>query len=207
MKIAIFGADGRTGVYVVSEAVSRGHKVVAGARNSPKGTKRDAVTYITCDVLDQKSVEAVIANCEVVVSVIGHVKNSPAFVQSDGMLNIINSMEKSGVQRLISLTGTGVRFPGDKITLVDRVLNLSIGIIDPKRIADGKKHVEIIKKSRIDWTVLRVLKLQNTKPTPFVLSENGPTKNYVSREEVAQAIVDVLEQGTFIKKSPILSKT
>lgn len=207
MKIALFGADGRTGVYLVAEAVSRGHKIAGGARNTAHLSNTEQVTYHTCDVLDRKSVDKIISGCDAVVSVIGHVKHSPGFLQSDGIQHIISSMEKHGVRRLISLTGTGVRFPGDSITLIDRILNISIGLIDPKRIADGKKHVDIIKNSNLDWTIIRVLKLQNTKPTPFVLSENGPTKNYVSREEVAQAIVDVLEQDTFIRKSPILSKT
>ena len=56
--------------------------------------------------------------------------------------------------RLISLTGTGVRFPGDKITLIDRILNLSISIIDPKRIKDGKNHVTLLKNSDLDWYVM-----------------------------------------------------
>jgi putative NADH-flavin reductase len=206
MKIAIFGADGRTGRYVVKEALSRGHIVTGSSRNTSDVNSNKQLTYIACDVLDAKSVEKVIYGCDVVVSVIGHVKNSPEFVQSEGITNIINSMEKLGVRRLISLTGTGVRFPGDKITLVDRFLNLSIGIIDPKRIADGKKHVEILKESMLDWTIIRVLKLQNTKPSEFILRENGPTKNYVSRQDVAKAILDVLEGKSYVREAPILSK-
>ncbi len=206
MKIALFGADGRTGVYLVAEAVSRGHEIVGGARNTAHLSDAEAVTYHTCNVLDRKSVDKIIAGSDVVVSVIGHVKHSPEFLQSDGISNIIWSMERHGVRRLISLTGTGVRFPGDKITLIDRILNMSIGLIDPKRIADGKKHVDIIKNSNLDWTIIRVLKLQNTKSTKFVLREGGPTKNYVSREDVARAILDVVENKSFIREAPILSK-
>ena len=113
-------------------------------------------------------------------------------------------MQSQHVQRLVSLTGTGVRFAGDRITIADRILNLAITIIDPARIRDGKEHVEMIKKSRLDWTVIRVLKLQDVHPRPFVLSEHGPTKLYVSRKEVAQAVLQVLERHSFSQQAPII---
>jgi hypothetical protein len=49
-----------------------------------------------------------------------------------------------------------------------------------------------------------VLKLQNNKPAAFKLRLRGPTKWYVSREEVAAAALEVLEQGSFIRQAPIL---
>jgi len=119
---------------------------------------------------------------------------------------LVAAMQAQDLRRVVSLTGTGVRFPGDHITLIDRVLNMSIKLIDPARVHDGQDHVEILKQSNLDWTVLRVLKLQNTTPRPFTLREQGPTKWFVSREEVAAAALQVLEQGSFIKRAPILSK-
>jgi hypothetical protein len=115
-------------------------------------------------------------------------------------------MQGLNIIRIVSLTGTGVRFPGDKITIVDRILNLSISIIDPARVKDGKNHVEVLKASNLDWTIIRVLKLQNVQPRPFKLLENGPTKWYVGRTEVAKAVLEVLEQGSFIKQAPIIGK-
>jgi hypothetical protein len=39
------------------------------------------------------------------------------------------------------------------------------------------------------------------------LTEHGPTKLVVGRSEVAQAIVEVLTENSFIKKAPMLSPT
>jgi len=127
-------------------------------------------------------------------------------VQTSAIQKVVAAMSELGVKRIVSLTGTGVRFPGDNISLVDRFLNLSIGIIDPARVKDGKNHVDVLKASGLDWTVIRVLKLQNTPPRPFALSEHGPTRWYVSRQEVAQAVLQVLEQHSFIKQAPIIGK-
>ena len=115
-------------------------------------------------------------------------------------------MKELDIKRLVSLTGTGVRFSADKISLIDRILNLSISIIDPARVKDGKNHVEVLKRSALDWTVIRVLKLQNVPPKPFELREHGPTKWYVGRQEVAQAVLQVLEQRSFIKQAPIIGR-
>jgi hypothetical protein len=107
----------------------------------------------------------------------------------------------------VSLTGTGVRYDGDQVGLIDRFANWSIGMIDPQRIADGKEHVALIEASDLDWTIIRVLKLQNIATKPYTLTEHGPTKLVVGRSEVAQAIVEVLTENSFIKKAPMLSPT
>lgn len=94
----------------------------------------------------------------------------------------------------------------DRIGIVDRVLNAGISIIDPERIQDGKKHVELLQNTTLDWTVIRVLKLQNIRPRPFSLKEFGPTKWVVGREEVAKAVLQVLEEESYIRKAPIIGR-
>lgn len=207
MKIAVLGADGRAGTYFVDKATSKGHNIRAGiySQNNKKNTEK--ITYVRCDASSIEDVTNLIKGQDAVVSLIGHTKNSPADIQARAMINLVKAMDLAGIKRIISLTGTGVRFPQDKIPLYDRFLNLAVKIVDPKRVSDGIAHAEILKNSDLDWTIIRVLKLQNTKPGPFILTEHGPTKLYVSREEVADAIIQVLEKEDFIKKAPILSRT
>ncbi|MCA9328953.1 NAD(P)H-binding protein, partial [Candidatus Saccharibacteria bacterium] len=94
----------------------------------------------------------------------------------------------------------------DRPNFIDKVLNFSIKLIDPQRILDGIDHVEEIKYSDLDWTIVRVLKLQNTRPTSFRLTEGGPAKLITSRVEVAKACLEVLEKNEFMQKAPIISK-
>ena len=75
---------------------------------------------------------------------------------------LVETMKQQSITRLVSLTGTGVRFPGDKITLIDRILNLSISIIDQRELKTSKDHVRFATNC-LDWTIIRVLKLQNVK--------------------------------------------
>jgi len=206
MKIAVIAANGRSGQAFVESALAAGHTVRAGARSKNHLKPHPNLTVVECDATNEAQLKNLLADQEAVASFIGHVKGSEPNVQTMAIEKVIGVMDALGMKRLVSLTGTGVRFPGDKISLIDRFLNLSISIIDPPRVKDGKNHVEALKRSALDWTVIRVLKLQNTLPKPFALTEHGPTKWYVGRQEVAQAVLQVLEQHSFIKQAPIISK-
>src|SRR5665213_407571 len=206
MKIAVIAANGRSGQAFVEAALTAGHSIRAGVRRKSRLKPHSNLMVVECDATNEAQLKNLLSGQEAVASFIGHVKGSEPDVQTVAIQQVADAMKALGVKRLISLTGTGVRFPGDKISLIDRFLNLSISIIDPARVEDGKNHVEVLKRSALDWTVIRVLKLQNVPPKPFQPREHGPTKWYVSREEVAQAVLQVLEQHSFIKQAPIISR-
>lgn len=206
MKLAVIAANGRSGKIFVEYALAAGHSVRAGVHGTDNLAAHKDLEVVQCDATNPDNLNSLLKGQEAVVSFIGHVKGSPAYVQTDAMRTLVPIMKEHGIRRLVSLTGTGVRLPGDNITLVDRILNASIQIIDPARVKDGREHMQVIKESDLDWTVIRVLKLQNTTPTPFTLREHGPTKWYVSRQEVARGVLQVLQEQSFIQQAPIISK-
>lgn len=205
MNIAVVAANGRSGKAFVTLALAAGHSVRAGVYKSNNLAAHPNLVIVPCDATNKSDLAKLIKGQDAVVSFIGHVKDSPAQVQTNSMRVLAAIMKEQNITRLVSLTGTGVRFPGDKITLMDRVLNLSIGIIDPARIKDGKDHVAFLQQTDLDWTIIRVLKLQNVNAKPYTLKQNGPTKIYVGRDEVARAVLEVLEQNTFVCQAPIIS--
>ena len=206
MNIAVIAANGRSGKVFVERALAAGHSVRAGVHSHNNLDPHPQLSVVTCDATKQEDLKALIDSQDAVVSFIGHVKGSHAQVQTDAMRQLTVAMSQQGMKRVVSLTGTGVRFAGDHITLVDRILNTGIAIVDPKRIRDGKDHVEILKQSSLDWTVIRVLKLQNTAPSPFALTPSGPTKWFVSRADVARAVLEVLETTAYVAQAPIISR-
>jgi len=206
MKIAVIAANGRSGSAFVDTALKAGHSIRAGIHGPSRLVASPSLEIVPCDATKPDELSNLIAGCDAVVSLIGHVKGSPPRVQTEAINNLVTSMKNARIRRVVSLTGTGVRFTGDKITLTDRLLNLSIGIIDPNRVQDGIDHVTALKASELDWTVIRVLKLQNVPPRAYRLSANGPTKPYVGREEVAQAILEVLTAKSFIQEAPIIAR-
>ena len=207
MHIAVIAANGRSGQAFVRAALAAGHTVRAGVYKNNQLEPAGGLEIVHCDATQSEDLRQLLRAQDAVVSLIGHVKGSPANVQADAIQKVIEVMSELGIRRVVSLTGTGVRMPNDQITLIDRILNLSISLIDPARIHDGRRHVALLQASTLDWTVIRVLKLQNVSVKPFSLKLSGPTKIYVGRGEVAQAILQVLEQGSFVRQAPIIAKS
>jgi putative NADH-flavin reductase len=206
VNIAVIAANGRSGQAFVEAALAAGHTVRGGVLGKNFLQPHPRLTVVSCDATKEDDLKALLTGQDAAVSLIGHVRGSPPAVQTVAIQKIVSVMEELGIRRLVSLTGTGVRLPGDKITLLDRLLNLAVTFVDPARVKDGRSHVEVLKHSKLDWTVIRVLKLQDVPPAPFSLTEHGPTKPYVGRAEVAQAILRVLGNNDFIRQAPIISK-
>ncbi len=206
MKIAVVAANGRSGQAFVEAALEAGHAVRAGVHSKSHFKSHPNLTIVQCDATDQTQLTTLLSGQAAVASFIGHTRRSDPNVQTTAIEQLVTVMQALGMTRLVSLTGTGVRSPGDKIGLVDRFLNLSIRIIDPARVKDGQHHVEILQQTDLEWTVIRVLKLQNISPKPFALRLHGPTKWFVGRREVALAVLEVLDQRSFIKQAPIICK-
>lgn len=206
MKIAVIAANGRSGQAFVELALKHGHKVTGGIYGKSFLPDDPNLKTMECDATKPSDLERLIKGQDAVISLIGHVKGSPPNVQTDAITHAANVMKRLGVRRIVSLTGTGVRFPGDKVTLLDRFLNFGLSIADPERLKDGRAHVKVLESSGLDWTVIRVLKLQNIAPKPYALKLHGPTKPVVGRQEVAGAIMEVLENSSFIKEAPIIAK-
>lgn len=205
MKIAVVAANGRSGTYFVNAALQAGHSIKAGVMGKHSFAEHPNLTIAQCNALELGDIMQLLIGCDAVVCLIGHTKKTDPHVQTIAMQNILQTMQDIDMHRVVSLTGTGVRLTGDIVPAIDKLLNFAVGIVDPKRIADGKQHALLLMQSQTDWTLLRVLKLQNTAPSPFILTPNGPTKTYVSRGDVAAAILQVLEQKSFIRQAPILS--
>ncbi len=205
MNIAVIAAQGRSGQAFVKHALEHGHSVRAGIRSKITLPHHPNLVTLQCDATNEAEVINLILGQDAVVTLIGHVKGSPPDVQTTAMATLLKATADTGLTRLVSLTGTGVRLPGDRISLINRFLNFGINLVDPSRVQDGINHIKILQESSLDWTAIRVLKLENLSPKPFRLTAHGPAKTLVSREEVAEAILQVLTEESFMKEAPIVS--
>lgn len=208
MKLCIFGADGRTGVEVVNYAKTCGFDIVAFVYSDgsntyfPEGVKIQKGT-----VMDYTAVFKAIQGSDAVISVLGHIPGSDPLMQTKGMTNIVRAMKELGIQRILSLTGTGVRIENDTPSIIDKVLNVLVKIIDPNRINDGIMHVRVLQESGLDYTVVRVLKLSKSDSPceNYRLTSGGPAELQTSRKKVAKVLVDLVRDSQYIHKLPVIS--
>jgi hypothetical protein len=203
--VAVLGADGRSGRVCVNALLSAGYIVRAGVRS---GTlkERQNLSQHKFDATKLSDVRALVKGSSVIVSLIGHGKNSPKDLQTTAIKNILKATKSGKNIRIISLTGTGVRQPGDTISLIDKILNFSIKLIDPDRISDGIEHANVLRNSSADWSIVRVLKLTNGSHLGEpVLTLGGPAEVFTPRARVAAAIVDIIKNDSFHRQSPVVS--
>lgn len=205
MKVAVIAANGRSGRAFVDAALDAGMQVRAGVYGQAEFAYHKNLEVVVCDATDKKQVGNLLEGVDAVVSMIGHRPGSPAWVQTDATKTILAAVRKRGIVRFISLTGTGVRFDADKPGIIDRLANMAIKMIDPERIADGVAHAELLKSSQLDWTLVRVLKLTGGRHVGKVrLNLHGPAEMLTPRRRVAAAVVQLLQDNSFIRQAPII---
>lgn len=209
MTIAVLGANGQSGKIFIQKALARNHTIRAGvcSRSGQSLKPHKNLTIIHCDATNIHNLKRLLISCDAVVSLIGHTKYSTPDVQTIMIQNVIAVMKQYSMTRLISLTGTGVRLKNDRPSYWDKLANTIVRMIDPKRVEDGINHVRILQKnnSAIQWTVVRVLKLTNRPYHSYALSLHGPSQYFTSRCTVASAILDILEQQSYIHAAPVIS--
>ena len=209
MIIAVIAANGRSGNAFVLQALAAGHTIRAGVRGQSFLPTHPNLITIECDATNPEQVRALIRGSEAVASFIDHVPKSPAMVQTDAMKVLVQVMSEVGLKRMISLTGTGARFLGDTPSLIDRILNIMVTLIDSARMSDGKAHMEVLRASNLDWSIVRVLKLSKGKHNGHRvrLSATGPAELLTPRDRVAAAVLQLLETGEFVHQAPIITGT
>jgi putative NADH-flavin reductase len=209
MNIAIFGATGRTGIPLVQQALDKGHKVVAFLRDPAKmPIKHERLSLLQGDIQNAQKVEEAVKGVDAVLMVLGHTKSSSKDILSTAAQTVVDAMKKQGVKRLVTLTGAGVRYPEkDEPKLFDRVMGFLLKRMAGDLLADSTQHVEIVRNSGLDWTIVRVPVLTEAAHTAKI--KVGYVGKGISarigRADVADFILRVLEQRSHLYDLPVIS--
>ena len=112
MKVAVIGATGFVGQNLVKELTSRGHQVIAIARNTSTLTDQAEVTPEQVDVNDVQALAAAINGADVVVSAFNAGWTNPNLYNDflKGSKDIQQAVKAAGVNRLIVIGGAGSLF-------------------------------------------------------------------------------------------------
>ncbi len=106
MRIVIFGASGALGTRLISEALLRGHEIVAVARNvAPLQERNRPIRCLAGDVIDPSSVAAVAADNDVALSAVTQ-HDAPQMLV-DAARALLAGLELAGVERLVVAGGAG----------------------------------------------------------------------------------------------------
>lgn len=208
MKLTIFGATGKTGKYLVEQALQQGHQVTAFTRSPEKLTMENPeLAAVTGDVRDLDPVLEAVGGADAVISVLGPTENKPTFAVTTGTKNILEAMQTHNVDRLIISAGAGVGDPQDEPKLINKLINWILKLTARWVYEDMVQTVETVRASDLDWTVVRVPMLVDGEPTReiregYVGKGLGPR---ITRGDLAKYILDQLQREDQIQQSPAIS--
>jgi putative NADH-flavin reductase len=206
MKIAIFGASGRIGSRIVTEALNRGHEVTAIARHPENYTLEKPHLRVTRgDLFNSQDVEAAVFDHDAVVCAYNFTHGAQPSTFSEITVPLLNGLKQAGVKRLLVVGGAGSLEVSPGVQLVDTP------DFPPAYKAAALAHRDALKIYRqekdIAWTYLspaaeivpgeRTGKFRTGKDE-LITGENG--HSLISMEDFAVAVIDELETPMHIRE-------
>ncbi len=206
MKLLIIGGTGGTGKELIKRALDEDHEITVLVRNPKKvHTVHPNLRILEGNVLDSNSVERAVIGQDAVLSALGHkrffIKTT---ILSKGTNNIINAMNKNEVRRLICITSLGVNDSRYRLGLYYTLFTIPVILFF--YFLDKSKQEKLIRKSGLEWTIVRPGQLFNGK-----IRENykhGPKVGHyiltkiISRADVAHFMLSQLHDKTYLHKAP-----
>lgn len=215
LKILVYGASGKVGSHVVSEALNRGHWVTAVSRDPSRISRvHDHLLVARGDVLDPHSVASLVAGQDVVIVSVRGVagdSNDPAdAVPLLAVENVVDALRTLGkdAPRLIHVGGAGSLEIAPSVLLADRLPRLFM----PKKLKleiDGQVlALEYLRGvTDVDWTYV-------SPPRSFTggkrtghfriggdqLMEDAQGRSRVSRADFAVALINEAENPQYIQQ-------
>ncbi len=203
MMILIFGATGKVGRHIVSEAIKQKHTVTAFTRNPHAlSSHRGQLRIVRGNVLDARAVDLAVRDQDAVLCAIGTRARHPTKMLSEGAANIITAMEKHRVKRLVCLTSLGA-LGSDAGFILGKIM---IPLFYRHVFDDKRRQIEEIMRSGLDWIIVRSPKMTDGPRTKhYHAALVRPIKNKVSRANVADFMLKQVKENRFLREMPIVS--
>ena len=203
MQITVFGASGKVGKQVVELALAQKLEVVAFVHSKNPFEPKPGLSVVKGDINDAEAVKKAVEGSDAVISTLGSWGTKDKNSLTVGMRNIIPAMETSKPTRLITLTGSGATWSGDKPSIFDKASHILLGLVARKILEDGEEHLRLLDASDLDWTAIRSPVMSSKSVSGYKLSYKPPSLvAKIPREAVAKCLIDQIEDIDFIRQAP-----
>jgi uncharacterized protein YbjT (DUF2867 family) len=207
--VLVFGASRGIGLETVKAALDAGHRVRAFARSAVP-VEHPMLDVVTGDALDRVAVERALDGVDVVVQVLGAPKQPDVYIGGTNLFSratrtLVDAMTARGPKRLIVVTGLGAGDSrGHGGFLYDRVL---FALVLDRVYRDKDVQEQIVRRSNLDWTIVRPGQLNNGPPTGKARAFTNPADwraGPVTRADVARFLVAQVTDRTYLRQTPLL---
>jgi len=210
MKVVIFGANGKTGLLLLEQALAKGYQVVAYVRRPESILIENPKLKIVIGNLNEPlKMKDTISGADACISALGGGSLTKHSIEiMNGIKNIISIMEITKVHRLIYLSSLGANESRYLIPQPLRFFLTNIFLRVP--LADHNTNESNIMKSKLQWTLVRPGSLTDGQLTGDLRhgTQNSKIKGSVSisRANVASFMIQQLTDTTYQQKAVWLSE-
>ncbi len=216
MRIAIFGATGRTGQHVLRLALKNGFSVNALVRD-PKSLEisSDNLSIFIGSPMDKTSVEKTVSDCDAIISCLNISRasefpwsrlTSPETLLSTFMQNLVDVLGTASSSRIVIMSAWGVAETFADLPGWFQWMIKNSSIKYPYR--DHERQENLLTKTNLEWTIVRPSGLTNAGEQNVRVSfQNSPAPALtISRSAVAKFIMDCIAKREYVRQSPTISK-
>lgn len=212
MNIAVFGASGIVGKAIVEEALEKGHRVTVLTRNAKKFALTDnRLRVVEGNVTDRHVVRKVLESQDAVIQTLGiggKGDGKPTTFVSDANRLIMEEMEQMNVSRLIAISVIGAGDSSRFLPWIYKKLILPVFQRWFIPIIEDKNRMESdIRKSHLDWTVVRCTTVQDrpAKGKVNATLDGKGVKFTITAADMAAFFIGQLGSKLFLKRMPTIS--
>jgi putative NADH-flavin reductase len=204
MKLAIFGATGKTGKSLVEQALAAGHSVTTLARNPEKlGITHANLRMVKGDVLDANAVAETLRGADAVLTTLGPAPDAPPDVLSRGVGNIIHAMRAAGLMRLIVMSSLGIGDSKRQVPFAFKMACLLIPVLR-RSMKDHEITDQLVRESGLDWTLVRAGGLRDGPAMANYKSglDRTTIAGWINRPDVADFMLKQVGDASYVRKTP-----
>lgn len=207
--VALLGATGMVGEYLVEAALRRGYTVRALARTPAKLAQFGSrITIITGDARDPAVIRKLLHGSDAVISALGPVKadgDASRFINTTVTRNVLEAMPAEDISLYIAVSGAAVVMPSDNRNLLGWWIRTLAQIGLRGALQDKQAEYALLADSDIDWILVRCPLID---PEPFnsppLVSLKTPPAFRVRAGELAQFMMQQLDTRDFVRQGPFL---
>lgn len=207
IKIAVIGGTGKSGKYLVKELIAQGFQLKILLRN-PDNFQTDSplVEVVKGNVTSYSSVNTLLKGCHAIISTLG-LGNPPSdpTIFSQATAHVIQVMNEQNIHRYILTTGLNVDTPSDKKTPQIVAATNWMKEKFPVSTADKQLEFDILSKSNIEWTLVRLPLIEQTNESgDLIVSLEDCPGDKIRATDLAKFLIKQLFTDRFVRKSPFI---
>jgi putative NADH-flavin reductase len=196
VNITVLGANGKTGIEIVNQALAAGHSVTGLVRNSSTLQAQKNLTIIAGDATNEQDIAKASIGADVIISALGAMGGS---LMTDAVTAVIAAGKSTGVSRFILMSSFAVR--KDQLSSITRFIT---GLVMKKAVSDKSMSESLLRRSDLHWTIVYPTALTNSAKGAQVRvvddTETLSMKHKIARADVAAWILREAEQNAFVNR-------